>query len=68
MESGICELFTITFKYNTCLYPVMKQKTLADDKKFQKLLRDIDEANKDPKFRKAIKEFIHITTGHKASS
>ena len=35
----------------------MKQeKSLYEDKKVQKLLKDIKEANKDPKFRMAIKE------------
>ncbi len=43
----------------------MKQeKSLAEDKKVQKLLQEIKEANKDPKFRQAIKEFIRLTTGH----
>ena len=41
----------------------MKQeKSLAEDKKFQRLLRDIEEAKKDPQFVKAIKEFIRLTT------
>lgn len=41
-----------------------KEKSLAEDKKVQKLLQEIKEANKDPKFRNAIKEFIRLTTGH----
>ncbi|MBI5072387.1 hypothetical protein HZA99_01065 [Candidatus Woesearchaeota archaeon] len=40
----------------------MKQeKSLYQDKKFQKLLQEIKEANKDPKFRKAVKEFIRLS-------
>ncbi len=40
----------------------MKQKSLAEDKKFQKLRIEIEEAKKDPQFVKAIKEFIRLTT------
>ena len=40
----------------------MKQKTLAEDKKFQKLLKNIDKARKDPEFIKALKRFIRLST------
>ncbi|MEK6921237.1 MAG: hypothetical protein AABX82_05100 [Nanoarchaeota archaeon] len=41
----------------------MKQeKSLAEDKKFQKLMREIDEARKDPEFMKALKRFIKLST------
>ncbi len=39
-----------------------KEKSLAEDKKFQKLLIEIEEAKKDPHFVKTIKEFIRLTT------
>ena len=41
---------------------IMKEKSLAEDKKFQILLKQIDEAKKDPEFVKALKRFIRITT------
>jgi cytochrome oxidase Cu insertion factor (SCO1/SenC/PrrC family) len=41
----------------------MKQeKSLAEDKKFQKLRIEIDEARKDPEFMKALKRFIRLST------
>ena len=44
----------------------MKQKSLADDKDFQKFMRELTVAKKDPKFRKSLKEFIRLSlqTGH----
>ncbi len=39
-----------------------KEKSLAENKKFQKLLREIEEAKKDPQFVRGIKEFIRLTT------
>ena len=40
----------------------MKQKTLAEDKKFQVLLKEIEQARKDPEFMKALKRFIRLST------
>lgn len=40
----------------------MKEKSLTENKRFQKLLKQIDEAKKDPEFVKALKRFIRITT------
>ena len=60
---GLCELFAVMFKYKHCVILDMKQeKSLAEDKKVQKLLRDIEEAHKDPEFMKALKRFIRLST------
>ena len=40
----------------------MKQKSLADDKDFQKLKKEIEKARKDPEFMKALRRFIKLST------
>ena len=64
-QRGVCAFFGVMFKYKRCVNTGMKkEKSLYEDKKVQKLIQEIKEANKDPKFRNAIKEFIRLTTGH----
>jgi|TARA_Y100000310_G_C20681459_1_gene816208 hypothetical protein len=38
-------------------------KSLTDTRKWKKLMKDITEAKKDPKFMKAVREFIRYHTG-----
>ena len=39
---------------------------MKSDKHWDKLIKDIEEANKDPEFRKGIDEFIAFHTGKKS--
>jgi len=39
-------------------------KSLADEKKWKKLMSDIKKAKKDPEFRKALDRFIRISSNH----
>ena len=45
------------FKYRFCIKIPMKTKPLS------KIIKEIREANKDPEFRKGVKEFIKFHTG-----
>ncbi len=41
----------------------MKKKSLADTKEWKRLRKKIEKANRDPEFRKFIKEFIKYHSG-----
>jgi len=43
----------------------MKQKSIADTKEFDGLMKKIREANKDPKFRAGIQRFIKLASNHR---
>ena len=61
----LASLDSFIFKRNAFILNLVlntKMKSLADTKEWKKLRKDIEEANKDPEFRKGIKRFIKIAS------